>query len=280
MQYLLQVMQVKSSVAAEEAIMAMGKIIDKLEGRFERYLEATMPLLIEGLKNSAEAQVCAAAVGCLSDVCRAVEGLILPKCDEIASCLLQALENPALKRDVKPPMLGLFGDMALAIGGNFQRYTAPPSRTMIMLYQASKTVVDPENLDMVDYLNELHEGIVEAYAGIVNGLADSGVAAELFRVEVAPGVNAVQGMAEFFSKLAEGDPEATSDEVLRAAVGLVGDLARNLGKPAAPFLSQHLVGPLLARCGNLKDEETGAADARAQEMCQYAHRDLALVHAP
>jgi hypothetical protein len=55
--------------------------------------------------------------------------------------LLVALENPALKRDVKPPMLSVFGDVAMAIGAQFQRYLAPPSRTMVMLYQASKITV-------------------------------------------------------------------------------------------------------------------------------------------
>jgi len=43
------------------------------------------------------------------------------------------------------------------------RYLAPPGRCMVMLYQASKTVVDPENEELVDYLGELHEAILEAY---------------------------------------------------------------------------------------------------------------------
>jgi importin subunit beta-1 len=45
-----------------------------------------------------------------------------------------------------------------------------------MLYQASKTTVDMGDEDMVDYLNELHEGVLEAYTGLVNGLADAGAA--------------------------------------------------------------------------------------------------------
>ena len=63
--------------------------------------------------------------------------------------MMQALENPVLKRDVKPPMLSLFGDLALAIGPNFVRYLQAPSRALVMLYQASKTTVDPEDEEMV-----------------------------------------------------------------------------------------------------------------------------------
>ena len=37
--------------------MTMGKLMDKMEGRFERYLGATMPLLIAALQNSEDYQV-------------------------------------------------------------------------------------------------------------------------------------------------------------------------------------------------------------------------------
>jgi importin subunit beta-1 len=236
-----------------------------------------MPLLLNGLKNCDEYQVCAAAVGCMGDLCRAVEAVVLPYCDAVVQCLLEALENPSLKRDVKPPMLSLLGDLALATGPAFQRYLAPPYRTMAMLHQASKTVVDPSNEELVDYLGELHEAVLEAYTGIVNGLADGGAAPVLFQVEVEPGVNSVQGMAAFFAKLGTCGPE---DEVIRGAVGLIGDLAKNLGKPAAPFLTAAVCGPLLKLCAEVADEETGEADERSAEVVAYANEALAAAHAP
>ena len=45
---------------------------------------------------------------------------VLPYADPMVAALLSALENPALKRDVKAPMLSLLGDLALAIGAQFQ----------------------------------------------------------------------------------------------------------------------------------------------------------------
>jgi hypothetical protein len=47
----------KTSLGSEEAFMTMGKLMDKMEGRFERYLGATMPLLITALQNSEDYQV-------------------------------------------------------------------------------------------------------------------------------------------------------------------------------------------------------------------------------
>ena len=104
-------------------------------------------------------------------------------------------------------MLTLFGDIALAVGGEFQRYLAPPSKTMMMLYQASKTQVPMDDEDMVEYLNELHTGVLEAFTGIVNGLEGNqdqpatNVVGVLMQVEVSAGVNAVQGIAEFLQKV-------------------------------------------------------------------------------
>jgi len=277
MQYLLQVLSAKSSLAAEEAFMAAGKLMDKMEGRFDRYLDAFAPIALAGLKNHAEYQVCSAAVGACGDLCRAVESKILPYADALVASLLEALENPALKRDVKPPMLSLLGDLALALGAQFQRYLAPPARAMGMLYQASKTRVDPEDEEMVDYLNELHEGILEAYTGIINGLADGGVASCLLQVECGPGVNAVAAMAELFVKLPSS---AMTDEVTKGAVGLIGDVAKILGKPAAPFLAIQTVNPLLNACDQIKNEDEDGPDERAQETAAFARANLQAAHAP
>jgi importin subunit beta-1 len=271
MQCLLQIISAKSSVATEEALFTAGKLMDKIEGHFARYLDALMPFLIQGVQNSAEFQICSASVGCIGDLCRAVEGKILPYCDTIVQCLLQALENSSLKRDVKPPMLSLFGDMALAIGPNFRRYLEP---TLRMLYQASNTSVDLENMDLVDYMNELYEGIIEAYTGIVNGLADGDAAPVLLQVLVGPNVNALGGMCEFFVRIPTSAPE---DEVLRGATGLLGDLAKSIGKPAAPFLTQQAVGPLLNLCSKIQDED-GNFDQKSQEMFSYAQKELTAIH--
>lgn len=105
---------------------------------------------------------------------------------------------------MKPQILSVFGDIALAIGGEFKKYLEVVLNT---LQQASQAQVDKVNLklsfslaliegaglliniqlkaismidsvlyflqsdyDMVDYLNELREGCLEAYTGIVQGL--------------------------------------------------------------------------------------------------------------
>jgi len=189
------------------------------EAAFQKYMGHFGPFLSLGLSNYEEHQVCAVAIGVVGDICRALEVKVLPYCDEIISLLLRNLQNPALNRNVKPPILSCFGDIALAVGGHFEKYMQV---TMSMLVQASSTAIDASNPDLVDYLNQLREGIFEAYTGVLQGLRadDKSAAFEPY----------VMGTLDLIRQVAEGIPNGTTnDDVLRAAAGVVGDLGSSLG---------------------------------------------------
>jgi len=219
MQLFLQVFGAKNSTVHEEALMAVGAVANATEMQFEKYMPHFRPFLSLGLSNYEEHQVCAVAIGVVGDVCRALETKVLPYCDEIVQLLLRNLQNPALNRNVKPPILSCFGDIALAVGGNFEKYMQV---TMSMLVQASSTAIDTDNPDLVEYLNQLREGIFEAYTGVLQGLRadDKSVAFEPY----------VMGTLDLIRQVAEGIPQGTStDDVIRAAAGVVGDLGSSLG---------------------------------------------------
>lgn len=112
------------------------------------------------------------AVGVVGDVSRALRGQIAPYCDRIITLLLQNLQNKYIDRSIKPAILSCFGDIGLAIGGNFERYLEVVMR---MLKQASDMIVSTnfqtiEDIDFLDYMNALRESILEAYTGIIQGL--------------------------------------------------------------------------------------------------------------
>ena len=60
-------------------------------------------------------------MGVVGDVNRALKEKILPYCDGIMTQLLKDLSSNQLHRSVKPPMFSCFGDIALAIGENFEK---------------------------------------------------------------------------------------------------------------------------------------------------------------
>ncbi len=98
--------------------------------------------------------------------------------------LLENLQSDILNRNVKITILSCFGDIALAIGPAFEPYLGT---TMNVLRQASLLTPNPVcwfhvyaedsakhniqlDVELLEYVSLLREGILEAYTGIVAGL--------------------------------------------------------------------------------------------------------------
>uniref|UniRef100_A0A670YXP0 Importin N-terminal domain-containing protein n=1 Tax=Pseudonaja textilis TaxID=8673 RepID=A0A670YXP0_PSETE len=206
----------------EDALMAVSTLVEVLGGEFLKYMDAFKPFLSIGLKNYAEYQVCLAAVGLVGDLCRALQSNILPFCDEVMQLLLENLGNENVHQSVKPQILSVFGDIALAIGGEFKKYLEVVLNT---LQQASQTHIDKSDYDMVDYLNELRETCLEAYTGIIQGLKGD-------QENVHSDVMLVQPRVEFILSFIDhiAADEDHSDGVVACAAGLMGDLCTAFGK--------------------------------------------------
>jgi len=159
--------QGRSASVSEEVLMAIGSLADALEQDFVKYIESTMPFLIYGLRSHDQYQVCSVAVGVVGDLCRAVKRQISPYSEQIVLYLLQALGSDELDKSVKPPMLSCLGDIAMAIGGEFEKYF---SHVMVMLKTAAEKAthsnVAPDDYDMIDWILQLRSSIFEAYTGI------------------------------------------------------------------------------------------------------------------
>jgi len=255
MQALLQVFGKSSGIAHEESFMAVGAVANALDSEFERYMASFHPFLMEGLRNKDEYNVCSVAVGVVGDVCRSLEVKLLPFCDEIVTLLLQNLQNPHLNRTVKPPVLSCFGDIALAISGNFAKYLQV---VMTMLQQAAGTEIHTEDEELLDYMMMLREGILEAYTGIIQGLQTDNKADLMLPF--------VPAMMEFVARISR-DPNRW-ESVSRACAGVIGDLASNLHAKVGSFMSQPFVAELLRDC------QTEEKTEQTQEVGRWAQQIL------
>ena len=111
-------------------------------------------------------------------------------------------------RSVKPHVINVFSDIALATEGDFDRYTQV---ILGILKQAGDVNLSPEtdDDDLKDYINSLRESILQAYTGILHSSQD-GV------------IGSLENIADFL-KRSTSDPHR-STEVLKHAIGLVGDM--------------------------------------------------------
>lgn len=168
----LRVFAIRSATAHEEAMLAIGALAYATGQDFLKYMPEFYKYVEMGLQNFEDYQVCAITVGVVGDLCRALEDKILPYCDGIMTQLLKDLSSNQLHRSVKPPIFSCFGDIALAIGENFEKYLM---YAMPMLQSAAELSVHTSGVDddMTEYTNSLRNGILEAFSGIFQGFKGS-----------------------------------------------------------------------------------------------------------
>ncbi|KAE8149427.1 armadillo-type protein [Aspergillus avenaceus] len=225
MHAMLQVLQSvppKSSVP-DVVFSTVGAIASALEEDFVKYIEPFSPFLVGALSNQEEPGLCAMAIGLVSDMARALNEKVQPYCDTFMNHLLNILRSST--NQLKPAILETFGDIAQAIGTQFDTYLSVVAQ---VLQQASMVTAAPDvNIDMVEYIISLREGIMDAWGGIV--LSYKGT----------PQVTQLQPYVETIFQLLhlifqDGNK---SEGLMRASMGVLGDIAESFpnGEFAAFF---------------------------------------------
>lgn len=255
----------KSGGVQEDALMAVSTLVDLLGEKFLKYMDAFKPYLYMGLKNHQEYQVCCAAVGLTGDICRGLKGKILPYCDEIMTLLLENLSLASLHRSVKPQILSVFGDMALGIGAEFKKYL---NVVLQMLSQAAQLRVDQDDYDMVDYLSELRESVLEAYTGIIQGLKGTDKMPNQDVKLMEPHINSIIGFMIVIAQDAN-----ISDSIVAIMAGLIGDLCAAFGPPLLGLLeNQHI--------NNLLIEGRKSRTPRTKQLSGWATKEIKKLREP
>ncbi|KAK1066939.1 karyopherin Kap95 [Friedmanniomyces endolithicus] len=211
---LLQSLGPKSSVP-DTVFAAIGALASAMEGDFEKYMQAFSPFLINALNSQDEPQLCAIAIGLVSDITRALESKVQPFCDSFMNSLLNNLRSTSLGNQFKPAILQCFGDIAQAIGGQFETYLSVVGQ---VLQQAAGISAQGENVgsfEMLDYIVSLREGIVDAWSGIINALR-AGNNTSLLQPYIESIFQLLQTVYQ--------DPNRT-EALLRSSMGVIGDIS-------------------------------------------------------
>jgi len=207
--------QVKGQqVLHEEALMTIGAIVSAVGKGFEFFMPHFVEHMRTGLTCHEDVQVCLVTVRMISGLSSALGRGILQYSDTILEILYQHLQNPNVDRKIKAAIMPVFGDMALELKGEFEKYLGP---VLQMLHQASLTKLSDgpaDSEDWIDYINCLREGVLDGYSSIVHGLKDAGKL-HLFK-------QSVNGALDFVQCITQDN--AANETVLKATVNFVGDL--------------------------------------------------------
>lgn len=202
----------RTSTVLEDAFLVVGSLASALEIKFSPYIEAFCPYLYPALKAHEDTQLCTVAVGIIGDISRALGEGSVRYSDQFMTVLLENLQSNVLNRNVKISILSCFGDIALAIGPKFEPYL---ETTMNVLRQAGAVEPNPLDFELMDYVTQLREGILEAYTGIITGMKKTDKAPLL--LQYAPSILDLV-------RRCQADVEKT-DALVRSSYGLIGDLA-------------------------------------------------------
>ncbi|KNC48611.1 binding/protein transporter [Thecamonas trahens ATCC 50062] len=243
MEAFLAVLRCRTDTVHEEAMVAIGALARAIDEDFEPYMNAFFEFLMAGIKSHQEPDVCIVSIGVLGDCCRALEKSMAPYADDIIGALIANLNHGALPDRVKPVILAAFGDLALAIEAAFAPHVNP---VMQLLCQASQVFVDTSYPELVVYLNSLRENVFEGFTGIIQGLREAKKEALLDGY--------VEHLFAFIGHVYKD--EFRSEEVTRAAVGCLGDLAHTYGTDVGGYLKQEWVLPLIRELDGSDDEDT------------------------
>jgi importin subunit beta-1 len=173
-------------------------------------MDALVPFLIAGLQNYEAFQVCTIIVGLLGDICRSIENDVTKYCSDIMTSLVRLLQDNHLHRSVKPPVLSCFGDIAMAIGPQFEPFLP---MCLFMLSSAGSMQIPQDDEDLIEYLQTLREAILEGYTGIIQGLRDGG------RIDLMKPEN-IGNIISLLTTIA--DESDKDEEVVNKALGLLG----------------------------------------------------------
>jgi importin subunit beta-1 len=172
----------KSSVP-DVVFATIGAIANALEEEFDKYMASFTPFLYNALGNQEEPGLCSMAIGLVSDIARALNEKVQPYCDTFMNYLLTNLRvsfflifpsfigrpwlttNQSSTNQLKPAILETFGDIAQAIGTQFDTYLPVVAQ---VLQQASIVTASADvTVEMIDYIVSLREGIMDAWGGIL-----------------------------------------------------------------------------------------------------------------
>ncbi|RAH52339.1 importin beta-1 subunit [Aspergillus piperis CBS 112811] len=213
MQVMLQILATvppKSSVP-DVVFATIGAIAGALEDDFIKYMDNFAPFLYKALENQEEPGLCSMAIGLVSDISRALNERVQPYCDGFMNALLTILRSST--NVLKPAILETFGDIAQAIGTQFDTYLNVVAQ---VLHQASVvTASNDVTPEMQEYIVSLREGIMDAWGGI------------LLSYKGKPQVSQLHPFVDHIFQLLHTISQDfnRSEGLMRATMGVIGDLA-------------------------------------------------------
>ncbi|KAG7196020.1 karyopherin beta [Scheffersomyces spartinae] len=205
-------LQDENSLIDEDVFIAISAVADATGAGFDKYMSTFSPYLVKALQNI-DSPTCDTAIGLVADLSQSLRKLILPYIQTILQLLGETLNNPNIRRELKPAILSCFGDIANAIGVAFQPYV---ETVVNICVSASSMRVEKNQIEEVDYVLSVKEAVLDCYVGIVSASSE----------DPSMILNFIPVIFQFLEEVNNDYNLSTTDAVMKASVGILGDIAQ------------------------------------------------------
>lgn len=200
----------------EDAYLLVSALINSTGFTFLRHVDTFLPNLSKTLGQQQlppeveSNRLSVISVGIISDISCTFGESIFPYAGEFMKLLLNNLKSETLHREVKPVTLSCIGDIAQALGPLFRPFV---DIVMMALKQAGNMQSDKKDQSMVDYVDAIRVGTLEAFVGVIQGLSQNAATREFL-------IPFVTDIIFFLNNIAMD--QARSDRLTRAMFGVLG----------------------------------------------------------
>ena len=247
--------QESNSLIEEDIFIAISALSGATRENFLKYMPAFVPYLTRALEN-VDSPTAFTAIGLVGDLAQSLGMQIGEYLNGLMSILGNTLSNPDVKRELRPAIVSAFGDVAAAIGSNFEPYL---EYVMNICTEAASIEPQDGSLETIDYVFTVRESVLDCFVGITAGFSDQ--PEKLYPV--------VGGILQYIQKVALDPHMASTESVARSATGLLGDIAAMYPQGQfKPYFEAEWVTEFIkkTRSNPLFDEKTKDAARWAREQ--------------
>ncbi|KAI3404933.2 kap95 [Candida oxycetoniae] len=203
--------QEANSLIEEDIFLAVSALSSAIGDNFIKYLPAFLPYLTKALEN-VESPTCLTAIGLVGDLAQNLGLQVTEYLNGLMTILGNILNNPDVKRELRPAIVSAFGDIASAIGPSFEPYL---EFVMNICTVAGSMEPEDHSLETADFVLSVKESVLDCFVGITAGFSDQ--PEKLYPV-VGP-------ILQYLQKISQDTSMTAIESVARSTTGLLGDIA-------------------------------------------------------
>lgn len=251
-----------NSVVDEDVFIAVGAVAGAINEQFNRFVQAFFPFIVNAIKEP-EFPACRTAVGLVADIAHAIGPQLAAYTDIIMAEFVNILQSNEVSRDLKLIIISCIGDIGASIGPAFEKYLP---NVIQILQQGAQLEPDPNmSEDTLQYISSLREAILDGYVGIFAGLREQPQSLRQY----------IPSAFDFLQLIAADGELLKSEQTLRSAVGLIGDIASMYpGGEFAPRIRDDWVTNIIKRA---REKDLSQATRNTAKWARELQKRQALI---